>query len=125
MLKYIYNTGGTRCLNLHHKQRLSLASVTTYLGLNHMDVVDRHPCMLRYTEGRIILLGKHVHKSIGEGRGRLALHKRTFLVKKAYLTSVDNDVLQFVTCMNIIGEPTMIGKESGVQWTRNLEKSLS
>ena len=81
--------------------------------------------MLRYTEGRIILLGKHVHKSIGEGRGRLALHKRTFLVKKAYLTSVNNDVLQFVTCMNIIGEPTMIGKESGVQWTRNLEKSLS
>ena len=63
MLKYIYNTGGTRCLNLHHKQRLSLASVTTYLGLNHMDVVDRHPCMLRYTEGRIILLGEHVDKS--------------------------------------------------------------
>jgi len=53
---------------------------------------------------------------------RLTLHKGTFLVKKAYLTSVNNDVLQFVTCMNIIGEPTMSGKESGVQWTRTLEK---
>ena len=79
-----------------------------------MYVVDRHPCILRYTEGRIILLGKHVDKANGEGRGRLALHKRTFLVKKAYLTLV-----------NIIGEPTMTGEESGVQWTRTLENSWS
>ena len=63
MLKYTYNTGDTRYLNWYHKQRLSLASVTTYLGLNHMDVVDRHPCILRYTKGRIILLGKHVDKA--------------------------------------------------------------
>ena len=34
-------------------------------------------------------------------------------------------MLQFVTCMNIIGEPTMTGEESGVQWTRTLEKSWS
>ena len=75
--------------------------------------------------GRIILLGKHVDKSNGEGRGQLVLHKGTFLVKKAYLTLVNNAVLHFVTCMNIIGKPTMTGNESGVQWTMTLEKSWS
>ena len=79
-----------------------------------MDVVNRHPCTLIYIEGRIILLGKHVDMSNGGGSGRLALHKGTFLVQKAYLTSVNNAVLHFVTCMNIIGKPTMTGKESGV-----------
>jgi len=43
-----------------------------------MDVVDRHPCILRYTEGRIILLGKHVDKSNGEGVGDLFSTRERF-----------------------------------------------
>ena len=70
---------------------------------NNLPLIESHGCggqvpVWLYI-GRIILLGKHVDKSNGEGRGQLVLHKGTFLVKKVYLTSVNNDVLQFLTCM--------------------------